>query len=105
MATASYAGVTVEVDDKGFMTQPEQWTREIAQHIATDVGVGDLTEDHWKVLEFCRADTAEKGKVPGLRRISKQTGVATRDLYKLFPKGPGKLAAMCAGLTQPKGCV
>ncbi len=105
MATMTYAGIDVEVDDKGFMIKSDQWTREIAQHIATEAGIPELNADHWKVLEFCRKDAAEKGKVPGLRRISKQTGVATRSLYTLFPKGPGKLAAKCAGLTQPKGCV
>ena len=29
MSTATYAGTPVEVDGEGFMTDPQQWTREI----------------------------------------------------------------------------
>ena len=43
--------------------------------------------------------------ITGLRRISKLSGVDTRELYKLFPKAPGKLAAKIAGLPKPKGCL
>ncbi len=47
-----------------------------------------------KKLLVLGAGTADQGAVPGLRRIAKQTGVAMKELYKLFPKGPGKLASM-----------
>ena len=41
----------------------------------------------------------------GLRRISKFSGVAMKEIYQLFPKGPGKLAAKVAGLPKPQGCI
>ena len=28
-----------------------------------------------------------------------------REIYQLFPKGPGKLAALVSGLSKPKGCI
>jgi len=28
-----------------------------------------------------------------------------KDLYALFPKGPGKLAAMVSGLPKPSSCI
>ncbi len=105
MATASYNGHTVDVDGEGFMTDPEQWNREIAGAIADDLGISPLNDDHWKVIDFCRQDNAERGAVPGLRRIAKQTGVQMKTLYKLFPKGPGKLASKVAGLPKPKSCI
>ena len=105
MSQANIAGFDVDVDDQGFMTDPAQWNRDIATELATGVGITALTADHWKVIEFCRSDTEAQGKVPGLRRISKQTGVSTKLLYQLFPKGPGKLAAKVSGLTKPKSCV
>ena len=56
-------------------------------------------------ITFCREDTAQTGQPPGLRRISKLSGVPTKELYQLFPKGPGILASKLAGHGKPQGCV
>lgn len=105
MTTATYAGQTVELDDQGYMVNASEWSREVAEAIASEAGI-ELTDEHWKVIDFCRADAAESGDAPGLRRISKQCeGVTMKDLYRLFPRGPGKLAARISGLKKPTGCV
>ena len=57
------------------------------------------------MINFCREDYAQKGDAPGLRRITKVGGIATKVLYKLFPGGPGKLAAKLSGLPKPTSCV
>jgi sulfur relay (sulfurtransferase) DsrC/TusE family protein len=58
------------------------------------------------VITFCREDAAKNnGLSPGLRRISQLSGVSMKELYSLFPKGPGKLAARIAGLPKPKSCL
>jgi sulfur relay (sulfurtransferase) DsrC/TusE family protein len=31
--------------------------------------------------------------------------VQTKELYELFPGGPGKLAAKVSGLKKPTGCI
>jgi len=64
-----------------------------------------LTEEHWKVINFCRKDAAETEESPTLRRITRMAGVSTKELFKLFPKGPAKKVAKIAGLSKPKGCV
>jgi tRNA 2-thiouridine synthesizing protein E len=100
----AYRGHQVDVNAEGFLTDATQWTPEVGEAIAEEIGIG-LTPDHWKVITFCREDAAREGQPPGLRRISKLSGVGTKDLYTLFPKGPGKLAARIAGLPKPHGCV
>ncbi len=105
MTTREYAGVTVDVNDEGFLTDASQWTPEVARELAKEEGIDPLTDKHWQVLTFCREDAAKEGQPPGLRRISKLSGVSMKELYKLFPKGPGKLAARIAGLPKPQGCV
>jgi tRNA 2-thiouridine synthesizing protein E len=95
----------VEVNDEGFMIDRDQWTPDLAEAIAAEAGIGPLTTEHWSVITFCREDAAREGHPPGLRRISKLSGVNTKQLYQLFPKGPGKLAAKIAGLPKPQGCV
>ena len=83
MSTATYAGVTVEVNDEGFFVQPEQW----------------------KVLDFMRKEYFEKGTGPTVRVLGKNSGVPVKELYLLFPKGPAKMAARIAGIPKPKGCI
>ena len=104
MSTLEYAGHAVEVNDEGYLIDSNQWTPEVAEAMAQDLGI-TLTDAHWKVITFCREDAAREGKSPGLRRISKLSGVPMKQLYELFPKGPGKLAAKVAGLEKPKACI
>ncbi|MCC6667946.1 MAG: TusE/DsrC/DsvC family sulfur relay protein [Polyangiaceae bacterium] len=105
MATKTYGGVAVEVDDEGFLKKAAEWTPEVAKAIAAEVGIPTLTEKHWKVLEFARTDTASQGQSPGPRRIVASAGVSMKELYELFPKGPGKLVARVAGVPKPKACL
>ncbi len=105
MPAIEYAGTAVEVNDEGFLLQSDSWTPEIAEAIAEEIGIGPLGEKHWQVIEFCRKDATEQGTPPGLRRISKLSGINMKELYQLFPKGPGKLAARVSGLPKPQGCI
>lgn len=106
MATKTIAGKTVQVNDEGFMTNPAEWTKEIAVAIAREEGIAELTPAHWKVIDYCRqvADS-NHGKAPTLRVITTNSGVSTKDLFGLFPKGPAKKVARIAGLGKPEGCV
>lgn len=103
--TREIAGVKVSVDAEGFLTDSGQWTRAIAHAIAAEAGMSVLSDAHWKVIDFCRTDAARVGSAPGMRRITQQLGMAPKEMYTLFPKGPGILAARIAGLGKPKSCV
>ncbi len=105
MPTRDYAGVSIQTNEEGFMTDSSQWTPQVGEAIAREVGVWPLSEEHWSVITFCREDAAREGQSPGLRRIAKNSGVDMKALYQLFPRGPGKLAARIAGLPKPKSCV
>lgn len=105
MATRDIAGKTVQVNDEGFLTNPAEWTPEIAAELAREEGVGELTPAHWKVIDYCRKDASETGKSPTLRRITTNAGVDTKSLFALFPKGPAKKVARISGLGKPEGCV
>ena len=105
MADKVFGGHTVDVDGDGFMTDPSQWNEEVATAIAQEEGIAELTDRHWVAVNFAREDNETKGEPPGVRRITKMAGVPTKEMYKLFPGGPGILVARIAGLTKPKGCV
>lgn len=97
--------LSVAMDAEGFMTNPNQWTEEIAAVFAAEEGIATLTDRHMKVINFARSEFFRTGESPSLRTITKQSGVETKELYDLFPKGPAKKVARIAGLSKPKGCI
>ncbi len=105
MATRTICGVTIQVNDEGFMTNPNEWTRDIAVELAKEEGIAELTPAHWKIIDFCRQSAVSSGKAPTLRQITTGSGATTKDLFTLFPKGPAKKVAKIAGLGKPEGCV
>jgi tRNA 2-thiouridine synthesizing protein E len=95
----------VALDAEGFMTNPKEWTPEIAAALAGEEEIPVLTDRHWVVINFARDIYFKSGESPTLRTITKQSGVDTKELYALFPKGPAKKVARVAGLSKPKGCI
>lgn len=105
MSTKTYAGVDVQVNEEGFMTDPNEWSKDVALEIAKEEGIDSLSEDHWKIIDFCRDSSTETGAAPTLRQITKGTGISTKELFALYPKGPAKKVARISGLGKPEGCV
>ena len=94
-----------EIDEDGFMQEPERWSVMVAKVMAASDGVGELTEDHWKVMNYIREYYLEHGLAPMVRKLCKTTGLKLKDIYELFPGGPAKGACRWAGLPKPEGCV
>jgi tRNA 2-thiouridine synthesizing protein E len=104
MTTATIAGKDLIVDDEGFLQQPDQWDRGVADAMALELDM-TLTDRHWLVIDYMRDTYLESGQAPTIRSLGKQSGVPVKELYQLFPKGPAKLAAKLAGIPKPHGCI
>lgn len=96
---------TLEFDKDGHLANLDDWTVELAQQLAYSCEVGDLNERHWEVINYMRDEFLNNGDAPSIRKLTKQSGVSTKELYQLFPKGPAKKASKIAGLPKPKGCI
>ena len=95
----------IERDAEGFLVHPDQWTAAMADGIARENRIDELTDRHWQVIRFMRAQYQAKGTGPTVRVLGKTSGVTVKELYQLFPKGPAKVAAKIAGIPKPRGCI
>ncbi|MDI6696605.1 MAG: TusE/DsrC/DsvC family sulfur relay protein [Anaerolineales bacterium] len=105
MPVIELEGVQVEVDEDGFIQEPDLWSEELARAIAKTEDVPELTEDHWKVINYLREYYKQFGIAPMIRKLCKDTGFQLKEIYDLFPSGPAKGACKIAGLPKPTGCV
>lgn len=98
-------GRVYDVDEDGFLQEPEIWNDAVARDFALSEGIEDLNEGHWKVIHYLRNYYLEFGIAPMVRKLSKETGFKLKEIYDLFPSGPAKGACKLAGLPKPTGCV
>ncbi len=105
MTGATLAGVPVELDAEGFLVDPSAWTEEVAEELARESGIPELTPRHWQIVNYMRTTYLETGQAPSIRSLGMQSGVPLKELYEHFPKGPAKLAARIGGIPKPRGCI
>lgn len=97
------AGQAVDMNEQGYMTDLNQWNREVAQSIAAEEDI-ELSEDHWKVLEYLQEQ--HRMEVPlTIRKVGKSGIVDIKGLYALFPGGPLKKSSRIAGIPKPASCI
>ena len=104
MATTELLGREIHVDDEGFLTEYDEWDKELGAELATQIGI-EMTDDHWKLVDFLREDYKEQGTTATTRRVDTVGGFPVKQQFQLFPKKPAKKMAYVAGLPKPAGCV
>jgi TusE/DsrC/DsvC family sulfur relay protein len=105
MPLFQWQDVTIDVDEDGFMEKPELWSERVALALASTESINDLTEAHWKVVNYLRDYYQKFGIAPMIRKLCKETGFSLKEIYELFPSGPAKGACKVSGLAKPTGCV
>ena len=96
---------TLARDADGHLANRADWTKSVALEIAREEGIETLSDRHWLVITFMQKAFDANGDAPSIRKLTKESGVDTKELYALFPKGPAKKAAKIAGLPKPTGCI
>jgi len=95
----------LELDQDGNLKNRADWNEEVPKEFAKLEGIDNLTDRHWLVINYMRHEFDKNGDAPSIRKLTKESGVDTKELYAVFPKGPAKKAARIAGLPKPKGCI
>ncbi|BAU48502.1 sulfur relay protein DsrC [Sulfurifustis variabilis] len=103
-----FNGNQIETDANGFLLNAEDWSRELAEHMAQMEGIA-LTEKHWDIIEYLRDEFFNNNQSqPNTRHIVKAmsdkwgTNVGQKDVYDLFPKDPSKQGGRIAGLPESR---
>jgi len=102
---AQLGGKEVEIDEDGFIQDPDEWNDDVAVDLAKTEGVDELGDDHWKLVRYIRDYYLKFQIAPMIRKLCKETGFDLKYVYKMFPSGPAKGACKVAGLPKPTGCV
>jgi dissimilatory sulfite reductase related protein len=103
MAKKTYGGITVDVTDDGYLTDPAQWNMRIAEEIAEEEGI-ILTPEHISILEFLRQRFIN-GDIVSIRSINHSGIVDVKTFYSMFPGAPLRKSARIAGIPKPSSCV
>ncbi len=105
MAMTVLAGKQIELDEDGFIQNPELWDEQVATALARLEGIEQMTDEHWKLVTYLREYYQQFKIAPMIRKLCKETGINLKHIYELYPSGPAKGACKVAGLPKPTGCV
>ena len=103
MSVVTIAGLNVNVNEEGYLTDSSQWNEEVVGEIAKEEGI-DLSEKHFEVLNFLR-QKQEEGLDITIRKVGKSGITDIKGFYTLFPKKPLKKASRIAGIPKPTSCI
>ena len=103
-----FNGKTIETTATGYLENIDDWTEDLAQHLADDESI-TLTERHWDVINYLRDEYINNSQnQPNTRTIIKAMSdkwgekVAQKDLYALFPLDPSKQGGRIGGLPESR---
>lgn len=106
-----FNGKFYETDEDGYLQKLEDWDEGVATYIAKMDGT-EMTEEHWKVVNYLREYYLQYKIAPMVRLVVKWMGKnlgpdkgTNKYLYELFPDGPARQACKIAGMAKPTGCV
>lgn len=97
------AGSEVSVNAEGYLTDLNQWTREIALEIAAKEEV-TMTDKNWEVIAWIQEQFRNEVTLT-IRKVGKSGVTDIKEFYALFPNGPLKKAAKIAGIPKPVSCI
>jgi tRNA 2-thiouridine synthesizing protein E len=104
-----FNGKTIETTETGYLVNHLDWDEELAQYLADQEGLGELTEKHWDIINFLRDEYINNNQnQPNERTILKAmsakwgTKIGQKDTFSLFPKMPSKQGGKVAGLPESR---
>lgn len=86
-------------DSEGFLVDPELWDRDLALGIAARLGISELLESHWSVIDYLREHYLRNASLPWEGHLCRELDLVEGCIHRLFG-GPVE-AWKVAGLPDP----
>src|SRR5664279_5195025 len=102
MAKATLGGQEIEIDEDGFIQEPDKWNKDVAEDLAKAEKAYPMGEDHWKLVNYLRDYYLKYEIAPPVRMLVKQTGLDLKKIYELFPGGLQKGHARSQAFQSPR---
>jgi len=96
----SCEGIEFQMDQEGYLINPDEWNEFVASAIAKKVFKKEITPDMLEILYFIREYYKMKKSFPSLTFVAKSLKKSYRDVLFLF--GSHANAWKMAGLPKPK---
>lgn len=100
MAQLLAGNTRIEVDEEGFLTQPEEWNEEVAKILAKNEGIADLDQSKLDIVIFLRKYYQKHSSFPILGYVCKNVHAESRGCVTEEFIDPMK-AWKIAGLPKP----
>lgn len=94
----------LERDVDGYLMNIDDWSVNVAEQLAREEGIEELTARHWKLIAAIRFHYERYGESPGCHDILIESGFTKKDMYELFPPFGYKSAYKVARLPKPIEC-
>jgi tRNA 2-thiouridine synthesizing protein E len=102
--TVSTRKEALEFDEDGYLMNIDEWDVNVAEQLAREEGIRELTGNHWKLITAIRFHYERYGESPLCRDILVESGFTKKDMYELFPPLGYRSAFKVAGLPKPIEC-
>lgn len=103
-----FEGREIEVNDKGYLVNVEDWSEALAHYLAAQDGL-TLNEQSMGIINYLRDEYINNGQnQPNTRTIVKAMSdewgrnVDQKEVYDLFGGDPSKIAGRIAGLPESR---
>ena len=83
MAKATLGGLEIEIDEDGFIQEPEKWSKEVAEDLGKieavyAAGESKMGGDHWTIVDYLRNYYLEYGIAPPIRMVQRRASPPNR---------------------------
>jgi len=65
----------IQFDSEGYLLDKYEWNKTLANQLAVNEGIKQLTEQHWQVIHYIRDYFNRLNAMPPPRRVCRQLGI------------------------------
>lgn len=81
-AAAIVSAASFDID--GFLAESDRWTADLAEHLARQAGIAELTAKHWQLIGIVREGYFSIGALPVMRLVCRAAGLERSGAHELF---------------------